>query len=509
MRRIAPLACAALLAAAASLVATGSGAAAAAQAEELLLRGATVVDGTGAPAYAADVLVRGQRIVAVAAPGTLEAAAGTDVQELSGLVLAPGFIDIHNHSTGRFARDPLATTQIAQGVTTVMVGADGSSPWPIDEFLHGIEQLRPAVNVGVFVGHGTVRSRVLGEDFRRAATAGEIEAMASLVEQGMRAGAFGLSSGLEYDPGFYSTTEELIALARVAGRHGGIYMSHIRDEEEGVLDAIAEAIRIGERAHLPVQISHIKMGNASVWGRARDALALIDAARARGLDVTADQYPYTAWESGLGIIVRSRRFTDPEEVAAGLADAGGGERLQIIDYEADPSVNGMRLSEIAARAGKSEVDMYIEIMRNGGSGVIGHTMSDEDVDAFMRHPAVMTASDGGIGSAHPRGAGAFARVLATYVRERELLSLERAVQRGTFMPAAKLRLRDRGVIRPGAIADLVAFDPATVTDRSTFSDPFVPAAGVARTWVAGQLVWRDGAATGARPGRALRRADAR
>ncbi len=471
----------------------------------LLLTNALVVDGTGAPARHADVLIEGERIAAIESPGTIELGGTFAVEDLAGLVLAPGFIDIHNHSTNRIQGDPAATTQVAQGVTTIVVGADGSSPWPIAEYLGRIETIGPALNVATLVGHGTVRTQVLGDDYRRQASSEQVAAMERLVRRGMEEGAFGLSSGLEYDPGFYSSTEELIDLCRVAAQYGGFYMSHMRDEEEGVLGAIAEAIRIGAATGIPIQISHIKMGNASVWGKAADALALIEQANERGIDVSADQYPYAAWQSGLGIIVSSRRFSDPAQVAQGLADAGGAQRLQITSYEHDATTNGMRLSEIATREGKTDVEMYIEMMRNGGAEIIGHTMNEDDVAAFMVSPRVMTASDGGISSSHPRGAGAFARVLGHYSRELGLLSLERAVQRGTSMPARRLSLGDRGVIRVGAYADLVAFDRDTIADRSTFTKPRITAVGVHKTWVAGTPVWEDGKPTGERPGRVLRR----
>lgn len=469
-----------------------------------LLRNALLVDGTGAAPKLSDVVIDGGHIVAIEPAGSIPLEAAAVLEDLAGLVLAPGFIDIHNHSTTRLRNDPLATTQVAQGVTTVLVGADGNSPWPIAAYLAEIDALHPTVNVGVMVGHGTIRRQVLGNDFRRPATREEITSMAAAVQRGMTDGAFGLSSGLEYDPGFYSNTEELIELARIAAQRGGFYMSHMRDEEEGVVGAINEAIRIGADAGIGVQISHIKMGNASVWGKASVALELIQQARRRGIDVTADQYPYTAWQSGLGIIVRSRRYSDPTEVALGLQAAGGAERLQITNYGHDPSVNGMRLNAIASRDGKTAVQMYSEMMRNGGAEIIGHTMSEDDVTAFMASPLVMTASDGGIGSTHPRGAGAFARVLGHYTRDLGVLTLERAVQRGTSLPAAKMGLLDRGVIRVGARADLVAFDPTTVADRSTFSQPLIAAIGVEKTWVSGILVWDAGTTTGARPGAALR-----
>jgi len=472
--------------------------------DDFLLLNATIVDGTGSPGFVGDVLVREGRIAAVGGPGSIPRPAGAEEIDLTGLVLAPGFIDIHNHSTRGIFTDPLASTQTAQGITTVVVGADGSSPWPIGDYLDRIDELAPALNVATLVGHGTVRRAALGDNYRRTATDLEIADMTRRVARGMREGAFGFSSGLEYDPGFYSSTGELIALARAASEAGGFYMTHMRDEEEGLLDAVEEAIRIGREAHLPVQISHIKAGNASVWGKAGEVLARIEAANASGLDVTADQYPYTAWQSGLAIVVRSRLFQNPDSVAAGIAAIGGGERLQIFGYDPEPALNGLPLSEIARRKGITEVEAYMLLMRTGGSGVIGHTMNDADVDAFMQSRWVMTASDGGIGSAHPRGAGTFPRVLGVYVRERGLIALERAVERATSMPARRMGLVDRGVIRVGAQADLVAFDPTVVADRSTFSESTRTPVGISIVWVAGVSVWADGRPTGARPGRALR-----
>ncbi len=426
-------------------------------------------------------------------------------RDLAGLVVAPGFIDIHNHSTTRIFEDPLATSQIAQGITTIVVGADGSSPWPVSGYLERIDRLQPAVDVATLVGHGTVRRAVLGDDFRRTATDAEIFAMAHRVERGMSEGAFGLSSGLEYDPGYYSSTGELIALARSAAAGGGFYMTHLRDEEETLFEAVEEAITIGRDADLPVHISHIKAGNASVWGRAPEVLRRIEQANEEGIDVTADQYPYSAWQSVLAILVRSRMYSDPDSVAAGIARAGGGGRLQIVGFDAEPELNGRRLDEIARSKGLTEVEAFMWIMKNGGSSLIGHTMSEADVDAFMASPRVMTASDGGIGGAHPRGAGTFPRVLGFYVRDRGILPIERAVARATSMPARRLGLSDRGVLRAGARADLAIFDPGRVDGRADFDDPQRLPEGIESVWVSGVEVWAAGSPTGARPGRALRR----
>ena len=484
------------------LTITGSGAA---QQGRVLLINATIVDGLNSRPFTGHVVIENGRIVSVEEGRRMEPGDNPSVIDLDGLVLAPGFIDIHNHSDRAIIRQPQAEALISQGLTTIVGGADGGSEWPVGEYLRQVEAAQPVVNVATLVGHGTARRQVMGDDFKRQATAQEVTQMAELIRTGMEEGAFGLSSGLEYDPGFYSSTEELIALAEVAAGFGGFYMSHMRDEEETVMDAIDEVIRIGFEGGLPVQISHIKMGNASVWDRSEEALDKLAAARQSGLDITADWYPYPAWASSLSIVVRSRRFSDPEAVAEGLAALGGANRIQVTRYEPDPSVEGLRLDEIAELKNKTPVEMYIEMMEAGGGGVIGHTMKLEDVDRFAASPLVMVCSDGGIGSAHPRGAGTFPRVLGRYVRDEQVMSLELAVHKMTSMPAQRLGLEQRGVVRRGAIADLVAFDPGTVGDRSTFEEPELLSTGIEYVWVGGELVWRDGAPTGARLGQVLRK----
>ena len=472
---------------------------------ERLLSNAVIIDGSGRPAFAGEVGIAADRIVAVGPPGSVETIPGAAVDDLQGMVLAPGLIDIHNHSDRTVLDRPGAEVLIAQGLTTIMVGADGGSPWPIGDYLDEVDAARPAVNVAVAVGHGTVRRQVMGDDSGREATDEEVARMSELVAAGMRDGALGLSSGLEYDPGRFATTEELIALARAAAEHGGFYASHMRDEELYVMEAIDEVIRIGREAGLPVQISHIKMGDATAWGRSGEALERMRAARAEGIDIAADWYPYAASATTLALVVPSRRFDDAAEVAAGLEVRGGADRVQVTGYRADPSVEGLRLDAIAQRWQMTPVEAYMQMMGNGGGRMISHSMRLDDVEAFAVDPMVMVCSDGGIGSSHPRGAGTFARVLAYYVRERGLLDIETAIHKMTAMPAARMGLADRGVIEVDAIADLTAFDPDLVQDNSTFEEPELPASGFARVWVAGELVWKDGATTGARPGRALRR----
>jgi N-acyl-D-amino-acid deacylase len=465
-----------------------------------LIAGARVADGTGAPLARKDVRVADGRIVEV---GTLEAKPGEAVVRADKLVLAPGFIDPHNHSEEELAKDPQAETQVSQGITTLVVGADGDSPWPIGDWLAAREQKPAAVNVMTMVGHETARSRVMGKDFRRTATPDEIAKMAALVDQGMREGAAGLSSGLEYDVGSYASTEEMIALAKAAARHGGFYMTHVRDEAEKTLQSFEEAIRISREGGLPLQISHIKLGTVGVWGKTPQAIALFDAARKSGLDATADCYPYEAWHSNMEVLVPNKKYDDPPSVAEALRVVGGPSRITVTACKAHPEYAGRTLEEIAKTEGITPVALYSKIVKDGGAAIIGHSMTEADVLAFYRQPWVMVGSDGGIDNDHPRGAGTFPRVLGRYVREKRLFSLEEAVRKMTSLPARRLKLADRGRIAPGMVADLVLFDPDTVIDRSTFEHPRTLSEGISRVWVGGEGVWADGKPTGATPGRAL------
>jgi len=464
------------------------------------LTDATIVDGTGGPPRTGNIRLADGTIVGL---GDVRPAETDRVIDATGLVVAPGFIDLHNHSDRALDTHPAAVSQVAQGITTVVLGQDGSSPWPIGQYLARRRATPAAVNTAVFVGHATVRRLVMGDAFRRDATPAEVARMAEHVADGMRAGALGLSSGLEYEVGSYATTDELVALARAAAQHGGLYVSHIRDEADRTFDALREAIAIGERAGAPVHISHIKLGTVGVWGRTQEVVALIDAARARRVDVTADAYPYTAWQSNLKVLVPNRQWTDPESVREALADVGGGRNIQIARLPAFPQWVGKRLDEAAREAEVSEVDLYIRIVADDDAGIIGHTMTLEDMQAFLRTPWVMVASDGGIDAPHPRGAGTFPRVLGRFVRDDGWLTLPAAIHKMTGQPAARLGLRDRGVLAVGARADVVLFDPTTIIDRATFEAPRRLPVGVEGVWVNGEAVWLRGAPAEARPGAVL------
>ena len=471
----------------------------------IAITGATLIDGSGRQSLKDSVVVvTGDSITAAGRLGRIKIPPDAQVIDARGMVLTPGFIDTHNHSDRGLDEDPAAATQVSQGITTIAVGQDGGSALPIGEYLTKLERDPVALNVLTFVGHATLRAKVMGDNTNRHATNDEIVKMKQLTEQAMNEGAFGLSSGLEYEIGKPASTEELIALASVAGRFRGIYISHIRDEADKTFEALAEAIRIGREGHLPAQISHIKLGSVAVWGRAREAVALINRARKSGLDVTADCYPYDAWNSTIRVLIPSGHHDDPQDVARGLADVGGPANVTIVSCRAHPEYEFKTLEEISLLRKMTPVELYMQIVRDGGASIVCHSMKDSDIRVFYQQPWVMVSSDGGIGSRHPRGAGTFPRVLGQFVREQHWLALREAVRKMTSLPAWRLGLKDRGLIRPGFKADLVLLDPAVVIDRSTFQKPQLISAGINRVFVNGVDVWRGGEVTGNRPGTALR-----
>lgn len=504
---------------------------AAEQAYDVLILNGRLIDGTGAPAQVLDVGVRGDRIAAVGNLGRASARLRIDAD---GLVVAPGFIDIHTHALPGILAWPVAENYIRQGVTTLMEGQDGQSPLPLGPFLDELESKPRAVNLGFFVGHGAVRAAVLGL-VSRAPTGAELERMRGLVDRAMREGAFGISTGLLYVPGCYAKTDEIVALAQTVARLGGIYISHIRDEAAGVLDAVREALEVGEKARIPVQITHCKLIGPRVWGRARDIYRAIDQARRRGLDVTVDQYPYTASSTATSVLVPrwafaggreafSKRLDDRLQRQAMLReiedrlryDRGGGDlnRVVLANCFSQPEFNGMTLAQALGAAGRpmnlaQAAELILELEQHGGCVAIYHAMAEADVEEILRWPFTMVASDGTVppsrrGLIHPRSYGTFARVLGYYVRERRLLSLEEAVRKMTALPAMRLGLRDRGLLRSGMIADIVVFDPARIRDRASYADPHRFADGVQHVLVNGQPVLLHGTLTGALPGRVLR-----
>ena len=524
-RRVARLAAAVF--AIATAIATSS-AAAQTVPYDLLLTNARVVDGTGSPWYRADVAIRHDSIVRVAYHVTGPARRTIDV---AGQVVAPGFIDIHSHARRGIFDVPTADNYIRMGVTTVIEGPDGSSPVPLAPFLARLDTLKKSINIGSFIGQGSIRSAVMGNVDRKA-TPEEIARMRVLVEQGMKDGAFGLSSGLFYVPGTFTPTEEVIELAKVAGRFGGIYISHMRDEASGVVASVKETIRIGEEGGLPTQVTHHKIVGPGYWGASVETLKLVEEARARGVDATIDQYPYTASSTSIAAALLPKwalegkneavqaRLRDPatharirtESAKIIKLERGGGDPKNVVIAHCawDPSLDGKNLADITRSRGmeptlENAAEAAMWIVEKGGCQGIFHAISEEDLVRILRYPGTMIATDGevpifGRGNPHPRSYGTFARVLGVYVREQHVLTLEDAVRKMTSYPAQRLGLEDRGIIRPGMKADVVVFDPATVRDRATFENPHQYAEGFSTVIVNGRVVFENGAMTAARPG---------
>ncbi len=491
---------------------------------DLVIRGATVYDGSGAAGVRADVGVRGERIAAV---GAVAERGGAEL-DAAGLAVCPGFIDVHSHDDFAVLLDPPMAFKVMQGVTTDIIGNCGSGVMPFEagrrrfqrfspgvepprwdtfaEYMQRVDEAAPSCNVAVLMGHGTLRAGAMGLD-QRAPSASEMDQMRAWVREGVAAGAVGLSTGLIYEPGRYAKTDEVVALARELGRDGGLYATHMRNEAEGLLDAVTEALRIGEEAGVPVQISHHKASGRAAWGKVRDSLAMIDGARARGLDVTADQYPYTAGSTSLAAIVDNGAFRADSPGGIGRVSTSD---ILIASAPGHVEWEGLRLAELEQRFGLVGEAAALRVVEAAGEGcfVVIFSMDEADVRTVMAHPTTMIGSDGVPAGTkpHPRLYGCFPRVLGRYVREERVLDLPAAIHRMTGMPAAKFKLADRGVVQTGAYADLVVFDPARIIDTATYDDPRRFPEGIRAVYVNGTAVARDGEHTGARPGRVVRRA---
>ncbi len=477
-----------------------------------LLTNATIYDGSGNAPYTGSVRVEGGRIRTIGP--NLKALPGEPVRSLAGFALAPGFIDMHSHADGALFAMPGAEAAVRQGITTVLVGQDGSSPYPLADFFARLQKFPVALNVAAMAGHTTLRERAMNGIFRQATTA-EIRTMRRLLGREMDAGAFGLSTGLEYAGAYSATTAEVIAVAKVAAARGGFYITHVRDEGNAVFNAFDEVIAIGRGARIPVEISHIKLGTVPVWNQAATRIPkLFSEARRAGVDLTADVYPYTYWQSTLRVIVPDRDYFNPVKVEQAIADNGGAARIRFATYEPDPMLVGLSLAEVAQRWNLSPTDAFMRVVRETepgpdrkakGENVIVESMNEVDVRWFVASPNITFCTDGELAGSHPRGAGAFPRILGRYVREEGALTLALAVHKLTALPAKRLGLSGRGRIRPGAWADLVVFDPRQVRDLATIEAPRAAPEGIVAVMVNGFWVIDGGKPTGARPGQALRR----
>ena len=493
---------------------------------DLLIRGGQVFDGTGAPPVTTNVAVRNGRIVAV---GALADARATTVIDATGHYVTPGFIDVHSHA-GEGLSEELNHGQpvLAQGITTVMVNPDGGGPIDIAGQRATYEKRGIGPNAALFVPHGSVRREVLGMA-DRAPTPAELDRMLALTRAGMKAGAIGLSSGPYYAPGSYAKTDELVALAKVAAEFRGVYSSHIRDESDytiGLVAAVEEVITIAEQARLPGIVTHMKALGTGTWGASAEAVKRIEAARARGVSVWADQYPYEAsgtsitgalvprWAQVLGDDAMIRRSKGDErgrflaDVKINIARRGGPATLMIARFQPEPSLEGKNLEQIARMWRKSPEEAALDLLVRGGASLVSFNMTDNDIDHIMKQPWTMTSTDGGlspmgVGKPHPRGYGAFPRKLRMYVRERHVVDWPFAIRSMTSLPASVFGLKDRGVIREGAWADIVVINPAQVADKATYTEPHQLSVGIDTIVINGKIARRDGTFATALAGRVL------
>jgi N-acyl-D-amino-acid deacylase len=497
---------------------------------DLLITNGKLYDGAANPWSYADVAIKGDSIVAV---GKLTGATATQTIDAKGMAVAPGFIDVHSHGRRGIEAVPTAENYLREGVTTIVEGPDGSSPLPLKPFFDKLTSSPVSINLASFVGHGTVRTQVMGL-VNRQATPEELDKMRELVRQAMLDGAVGLSTGLFYVPGNYANTEEVIELAKVAGRFGGFHESHMRDETDHILDAVRETIRIGEEGGLPTQVTHHKITGPRNWGQSVETLKLVEAARARGVDVSIDQYPYTASSTGImalfpqwaqeggqkSLLERLSAPASREKIKAEMitniaVGRGGGDpkNVVIVNCPFDKSLAGKSLADLTRERGApvnfdTAAETAIALQSKGSCSAVYHAIGEPDVERIMKSPYTMIASDGDIpvfgeSAPHPRSYGTFARVLGVYVRERHVITLEDAIHKMSGMPAERLKLGDRGLLKPGLKADVVVFDPATVSDKATFEKPHQYSVGFRDVIVNGKFAMRDSKVSGERAGRVL------
>jgi len=501
-----------------------------AQGYDLVLKGGKIIDGTGNGWFYGDVAIRSGKIAAIGKLGNVKADTVIDVK---GLVIAPGFIDVHTHIERNDVAIPTADNFIFDGVTSVITGNCGSSNTEIASYFLRLDSVRTSINVATLIGHNSVRRAVMGDAQRDPSPEEQIR-MEGLVEQAMREGAVGFSTGLIYIPGTYSKTPEVIGLAKAAAKFNGVYASHIRSESDGVSEALEEAINIGRQANIPVEISHFKVASKPNWGRSVNTLRQVEEARMEGIDVTIDQYPYIASSTTLNTLLPAWIFSGGNDsLLLRLNDASGRKEIKsemvrdlkkrkmkhyayavVARYAADTTLNGKNIAEINRLKGRKgraieEAETILEMVENGSAQMVFFTMNEDDLKRIMQYPFNMFASDAGIvrfgeDSPHPRTYGTNARVLGQYVRDKKVIRLEEAIRRMTSLPAQKFQLQDRGLLRKGMAADLVVFNENSVADKSTFQLPHAYSIGFEYVIVNGAITMAHGKHTGARNGQALK-----
>lgn len=495
---------------------------------DVLIKNGKVLDGTGNSWFYADIAVKNGKIIAV---GKMSSAIATKIVDAKGLIVAPGFIDVHAHIENSVFEKPTADNYIYDGVTTVITGNCGGSADDLKTFFGQLDSMHTSINVASLYGHNTIRRLAMGLD-NRLATADEMKKMEQLMEQGMKDGAVGFSTGLIYLPGMYANTDEVVVIAKAAALYNGVYASHIRNEENNVTEAINEAIYVGKQANMPVEISHFKVGGKGNWGRSKETVALIEQARKDGYDVTIDQYPYTASSTNLGVRLPDWALAGGQDsLKARIGNAAIHKKIVeemlaqlkkykfknysyavVAQFNADSSYNGKSISDInklKGRKGKAadEAETILDMMMAGGAQMVYHSMNEDDVKYIMKYPFNMAGADAGIatgkGMPHPRTYGTNARILGKYVREEKVITLEEAIRRMTSLPAQKFQLKDRGLLKEGYAADIVVFDENEVRDNATFEHPNQLSSGFMYVLVNGQLVIDSAKHTGVRSGMVL------
>ncbi len=496
---------------------------------DLILKNGIIYDGSSSDPFIGDIGIKSGKISTI---GDLSDASAEKIINADGLAVSPGFIDMHTHLEP-IMEMPLAESLVRQGVTLALGGPDGGGPWPFGEYLDSLSEMSLGINLAYLVGHNTLRKEVMGMEDREP-NSEELEVLKNFVKTAMEEGAFGISTGLKYLPGTFSKLDEIIALSKVSGEMGGIYTSHLREEGLGLIEAIQEAIVISKEANIPVVLTHHKAIGVSMWGASIKTLALVDSARNAGLDIMMDQYPYAASHTGINVLIPSwalegdkfpERVLDPilrDSIKAGIVfnivnDRGGSDlrRIQFSRVEWKKELEGKTMHDWAILEGleptvENGAELTIRAQLNGGTGTIYHAMDEKDVENIMRHPMTMIGSDGrlsqpGDGHPHPRAYGTFPRILGVYVREKKVLSLQLAIHKMTGLSAARLGLKDRGLIKEGYVADLTIFDPKKIIDNSTFTDPHQYPDGITYVLIGGKFAIENGVFLKAGIGKVIRK----